>query len=92
MTVVADTSYPMTPENVADLALAPEKLPLDRIALIGVRATPAGNSALVRLPDGAIQSLSEGADAGGMTVVAIGDDSLTLIDPDGATHRLTMPG
>ena len=92
MTVTAETSYSMTPKNVADLALSPEKLPLDRLALIGVRATPNGNSALVRLPDGAIRTLSEGGAAQGMTVVAIGEDHVTLLDAGGATLRLTMPG
>ena len=86
------TDLAATPPKVAKMALAPEKLPLDRLALIGLRATPQGNSALVRLPDGEIRTLTQGARADGMTVMSVGTDTLTLVDAKGFAHTLTMPG
>ncbi|RYH02786.1 hypothetical protein EU805_09300 [Salipiger sp. IMCC34102] len=81
-----------TPDHVADLARSEEQIPLDRVALIGVRSTPEGNRALVRLEDGRIESLGEGDTADDITVIAVAEDALQIVDRRGAARTLTMPG
>ena len=81
-----------TPDNVADLAQADEKLALDTLSLIGLRVTPAGNRALVRLKDGTIATVSEGDTADGNRILAVTDTSLQIVDRRGAARTLTMPG
>ncbi|MBS1301553.1 hypothetical protein [Loktanella sp. SALINAS62] len=87
----ASTDAPL-PAEVAEIAKAKETLDLNRLALIGLRLAPDGNRALVRTAAGEIASLSVGDQADNLTVTAVTETGLHLIDRKGFARTLTMPG
>ncbi|WP_157057421.1 hypothetical protein [Loktanella sp. 3ANDIMAR09] len=87
----ASTTNPV-PANVAQIAVAEEKLDMTKLALIGLRLSQNGNAALIRTARGAISQVTIGDRVDNMTVVAVSEHGLSLLDRRGVTRRLTMPG
>lgn len=77
---------------VADTATLPDILPLDGVTLVGIFNAYDGPAALLRSPRGKIERVSPGAQSMGMTVTAIGTDTVMLTDRAGTTHALALPG
>lgn len=78
--------------DVGRMAQSKEKLPLDKITLIGIFTGPSGDSALIRAADGSIRKVQAGDRTDGLTVQAIAADRLQLSDRRGQSIVLTMPG
>lgn len=78
--------------DVGQMAKSKAQLQLDSIAVIGLFTGPQGDSALLRMRDGAIQKVAAGDKAAGLTVLAIDDAAVTLRDNRGQTFRLGLPG
>jgi hypothetical protein len=81
-----------TTTDVGQMAKSKAQLQLDSIAVIGLFTGPQGDSALLRMRDGAIQKVAAGDKAAGLTVLAIDDAAVTLRDNRGQTFRLGLPG
>lgn len=80
-----------TVSRAAEQAMIPDVLPLDRLTLIGIFAKPGGNSALLRPEDGNIVSVAVGDRTLGLTITAIGDDAVHLVDATGTPHVMQIP-
>ena len=83
----------MTAENpiVAENAVTPNALAMDRLALIGLMSAGDTSSALIRTPQGEITKVVVGDAVGAQTVAAISDDSLILAAPNGRQTMMYMP-
>lgn len=81
-----------TPALVAEQATLPNILPLDGVTLIGIFNAHDGPAALLRSSRGKIERVTPGAQAMGMTVTAIGADTVMLTNRAGTTHALAVPG
>lgn len=82
---------PPTPAHVAQTALIAGALPLDQLVLLGVFTKPSGTTALLRRPDGAIVTVTAGDMTAGVTIAAIGDDTVHLVDAADTPHVLSLP-
>lgn len=83
----------MTVENaiVAENAVTPNALAMNKLALIGVMSSADASSALIRTPQGQIAKVTVGDIVDTQTVAAISDDALILAAPNGAQTVLQMP-
>ena len=81
-----------TPALVAEQATLVDILPMDGITLIGIFTTHDGPAALLRSSRGQIARVTPGAETMGMTVAAIGTDTVMLVDRAGTSHPLALAG
>lgn len=81
-----------TPARVAEQATLTDILPMNGITLIGIFNAHDGPAALLRSSRGQIERVTPGTETMGMTVTAIGTDSVMLLDRAGTTHALAVPG
>ncbi|WP_439155559.1 hypothetical protein [Yoonia sp.] len=81
-----------TPALAADHATLAGILPLNGLTLIGIFNSHDGPAALLRSSRGQIARATPGAQVLGVTVTAIGDTSVMLLDVAGSTHALAVPG
>ncbi|WP_386682614.1 hypothetical protein [Loktanella sp. R86503] len=81
-----------TSTDVGQLAKSKSQIQLDRITVIGLFTGPQGDSALLRMRDGAIEKVTTGDQAGGLTVLAIDATAITLRDRRGQSFQLGLPG
>lgn len=83
-------SDPTAPATAADLATLPEALPLRGLQLIGIAGTQDAPRALLRSPNGKIETVGIGDTVRRRTVVAIDADAILLSSSHG-TETLHMP-
>ena len=81
-----------TPANVAEHAAIPHAIPTDRLILLGIFHGAGGDSALLRGPQGEILQATTGQEVLGVTIIAIADDAVHVVDAAGTAHALKMPG
>lgn len=81
-----------TTASVAENATLKDVLPLDGLTLIGIFSAHDGAAALVRTSRGQITRVKTGAEVAGLTIKAIGDETVIMVGPDGTSHVLTVAG
>lgn len=89
MTNISDAGA--TPANVAGHATTSGALERNDFALIGLFGKDGALSALVRLPNGRIQTVATGTKIPQGQVVAIDAEGL-MLQKNGRTERISMPG
>jgi len=86
-TTTETTTNPIVIENAQE----PEKLDLNKLTLLGIFTKPDGSTALIRMANGQIASVTPGDTTGDMTVTALDDNALYLSDRRGRQVVLEMP-
>ena len=81
----------MTNATVAQLATQNKALDQSSLALMGIFGPAENLTALIRLPGGRIRRVNRGARLPAGRVVGI-DTKGVLLEKNGATHRIAMPG
>lgn len=81
-----------TPAIVAEKATLGGVLPMNGLTIIGIFASQDGPAALMRSSRGQILRVTPGAQVLGVTVTAIGDATVMLVDGAGTSHALAVPG
>lgn len=81
-----------TIDHVAEHATLAAILPMNGLTIIGIFNTHDGPAALLRSSHGQIERVTPGAEALGVSIVAIGPDIVKLRDHAGALHTLAVPG
>ena len=81
----------MTNAKVADLATQSDALNQNSLALMGLFGPAQDLSALMRLPSGRVRRVTRGTRLSSGRVVGI-DSHGVLLEKNGTTHRLAMPG
>ncbi|MCE0504513.1 MULTISPECIES: pilus assembly protein PilP [unclassified Roseivivax] len=81
-----------TPRNVADQATTHANIDMNGISLLGVMGTEAQPTALLRLPSGTVAKVAPGTRVGRRVVAAIDADRLALVEGDGRTTWIRIPG
>lgn len=81
-----------TPALAADHATLAGILPLNGLTLIGIFNAHDGPAALLRSSQGQIARATPGAQVLGVTITAIGDTTVMLVDGAGTSYALAVPG
>lgn len=81
-----------TPDRVAQSATLSDILPMNGLTIIGIFTTHDGPAALLRSSRGKVERVIPGAKTLGVTITAIGDDRVMLVDSNGTSHTLAVPG
>ena len=81
-----------TPALVAEQATLAGVLPLDGLTVIGIYNTLGGYSALLRSARGQFARVTAGTQSLGVSVAAISDTTVMVVDGAGTSYALAVPG